>query len=137
MNPLNNKPENNGPENPNPYILVVDDDEEFRSALKDILDEEGYTVLTACDGEDAFCMAKKHDVRLIISDLRMPILNGIALLELIRDQNPLIKVIIVTAYEEVASYIKVMSLGAFEYMKKPLDLDKLKELVAGVMRDAQ
>ena len=139
MNPPKNKLENTDtkPENTNPYILVVDDDEGFRSALKDILDDEGYAVLTACDGEDAFCMAKKYDVRLIISDLRMPILNGIALLELIRDQHPLIKVIIVTAYEEVASYIKVMSLGAFEYMKKPLDLDKLKELVAGVMRDAE
>lgn len=130
-------PPSSSPDSTRPYILVVDDDEEFRTALKTLLEEEGYAVLTACDGEDAFCLAKKHDVRLIISDLRMPILNGIALLELIRDQNPQIKVIIVTAYEEVASYIKVMSLGAFEYMKKPLDLDKLQELVAGVMSDEE
>lgn len=121
-----------------PYILVVDDDKEFREALREILKEEGYSVLTACDGEDAFCLTKKHDnIRLVISDLRMPILNGIALLELIRDQNPLIRVIIVTAYEEVASYLKVMSMGAFEYMKKPLNLDKLKELVVGAMSDAE
>ncbi|MEW6379879.1 MAG: response regulator [bacterium] len=130
-------PPSSSPDISRPYILVVDDDEEFRTALKTLLEEDGYAVLAACDGEDAFCLAKKHDVRLIISDLRMPILNGIALLELIRDQNPQIKVIIVTAYEEVASYIQVMSLGAFEYMKKPLDLDKLKELVAGVMSDEE
>ncbi len=123
--------------NPNlsSYVLIVDDDQEFCNALKDILTESGYNVLTAGNGEEAFCLTKKHKIQLIISDLRMPILNGIALLELIKEQNPSIKVIIITAYEEVASYIKVMDLGAFEYMKKPLDLDKLKKLVAGVMFD--
>lgn len=123
------------PSSTTPYVLVVDDDQEFCEALKDILHEDGYKVLTASNGEEAFCLTKKHTIRLIISDLRMPILNGIALLELIQTQNPFIKVIIVTAYEEVASYIKVMSLGAFEYMKKPLDTAKLRELVAGVMND--
>ncbi|MCL6582259.1 MAG: response regulator [bacterium] len=132
-----NPPSSSNPESIRPYILVVDDEEEFRTALKALLEGDGYAVLTACDGEDAFRLTKKYDIRLIISDLRMPILNGIALLELIRDQNPQIKVIIVTAYEEVASYIKVMSLGAFEYLKKPLDMNKLKELVAGVMSDEE
>lgn len=119
--------------NPDPYILVVDDDKEFCKALKEILNDDGYQVLTAGNGEKAFRLTKKYNVRLIISDIRMPILNGIALLELIHDQNPQLKVIIVTAYEEVASYIKVMSLGAFKYMKKPLDIDSLRKVVAGVM----
>ncbi|MGA1874540.1 MAG: response regulator [bacterium] len=121
--------------NSGPYVLVVDDNHEFCNALKAILCDDGHQVLTASNGEEAFCLTKKYNVHLIISDLRMPILNGIALLELIKDNNPDIKVIIMTAYEEVASYIKVMSLGAFEYMKKPLDMDKLRRLVAGVMID--
>jgi len=121
--------------NSGPYVLVVDDNREFCNALKAILCDDGHQVLTASNGEEAFCLTKKYNVHLIISDLRMPILNGIALLELIKDNNPDIKVIIMTAYEEVASYIKVMSLGAFEYMKKPLDMDKLRRLVAGVMID--
>lgn len=121
-------------ENPCPdnsrVILIVDDDKEFCLTLKDIFENEGYKILIAFNGDQAYQIAKVESIGLIISDIRMPVVNGIALLEMIRERNPNIKVIIITAFQEMKSYLEVMRLGAFGFLKKPLDIKKLKEKVA-------
>ena len=111
-------------------ILIVDDDKDFCLTLKDIFENEGYKVLIAFNGDQAYQIAKTEKIGLIISDIRMPVVNGIALLEMIKEKNPNMKVIIITAFEEMKSYLEVMRLGAFGFLKKPLDIKVLKEKVA-------
>ena len=110
-------------------ILIVDDDKDFCHTLKDILEAEGFKILIAFNGDQAYQITKSNKVGLIISDVRMPVVNGIALLEMIREKNPGMKIIIVTAYEEMKIYLEVMRLGAFCFMKKPLDIEALKQKV--------
>jgi len=111
-------------------ILIVDDDKDFCHTLKDIFESDGYKVLIAFNGDQAYQITKSEKVGLIISDIRMPVINGIALLEMIRGKNPHMKIIIITAYEEMKTYLEVMRLGAFGFLKKPLDINALKVKVA-------
>ena len=111
-------------------ILVVDDEQNSREGLTKILFKEGYDVVAAESGEGALAEAKKQDFDLIITDLRMPEISGIDVLEKIRAKKPDIGVIIVTAYGEVNSYLKAMTLGAFEYLNKPIKLDELRRVIS-------
>ena len=128
MNPKNIS---GGPSNSDKarVILIVDDDKDFCHTLKDILEAEGFKILIAFNGDQAYQITKSNKVELIISDVRMPVVNGIALLEMIREKNPGMKIIIVTAYEEMKIYLEVMRLGAFCFLKKPLDIEALKQKV--------
>lgn len=111
-------------------ILVVDDEQNSREGLTKILMKEGYEVIAAESGETALEEAKKQDFDLVITDLRMPEISGIDVLEKIREEKPDIGVIIVTAYGEVNSYLKAMTLGAFEYLNKPIKLDELRRVIS-------
>ena len=129
---MNSRHPSGGSSNPSEtrVILIVDDDKDFCHTLKDIFENEGFKVLIAFNGDQAYQITKTEKVELIISDIRMPVVNGIALLEMIREKNPRMKIIIVTAYEEMKTYLEVMRLGAFGFLKKPLDIKALKEKVA-------
>jgi DNA-binding NtrC family response regulator len=117
-------------------ILVVDDEQNSREGLTKILIKEGYEVVAAESGEDALVEAKKQDFDLIITDLRMPEVSGIDVLEKIRAKKPDIGVIIVTAYGEVNSYLKAMTLGAFEYLNKPIKLDELRRVISKALNQS-
>jgi DNA-binding NtrC family response regulator len=117
-------------------ILVVDDEQNSREGLTKILIKEGYEVIAAESGEDALVEAKKQDFDLIITDLRMPEISGIDVLEKIRAKKPDIGVIIVTAYGEVNSYLKAMTLGAFEYLNKPIKLDELRRVISKALNQS-
>ncbi len=110
-------------------ILVVDDEPNSREGLTKILIKEGYEVVAAASGKDALKEAEKEDIDLIITDLKMPEISGTDILEKIRESKPDIGVIIVTAYGEVNSYLKAMTLGAFEYLNKPIKLDELRRVI--------
>ncbi|MGA1871540.1 MAG: response regulator [bacterium] len=110
-------------------ILVVDDDQNTREGLTKILMREGYKVVAAKTGSSALDEAKKQDFDLIITDLIMPEVSGIEVLKRVRKEKPGIGVIIVTAYGEVNSYLRAMTLGAFEYLNKPLMLTELRYVI--------
>ena len=131
MNPKDNSGDSTIPDEVR-VVLIVDDDKDFCHTLKDILEAEGFRVLIAFNGDQAYNITKSNKVGLIISDVRMPVVNGIALLEMIREKNPGIKFIIVTAYEEMKIYLEVMRLGAFCFLKKPLNIEALKQKVIEV-----
>jgi two-component system response regulator (stage 0 sporulation protein F) len=102
------------------FILLVDDDQEFRKAMKKMFERSGYDVTLAADGREALDVLSKSAFDLIISDLRMPNLNGMQLMEELKKKNVKIPVIFITAYGEVESYMDLMNLGAFEYINKPV-----------------
>jgi DNA-binding NtrC family response regulator len=116
-------------------VLVVDDEQNSREGLSKILIKEGYTVSTAENGKKALAEAESHAFDLIITDLRMPEMDGIEVLEKLRKRNKEIGVVIVTAYGEVNSYLKAMNLGAFEYLNKPIHLEELRRVINKALRE--
>jgi DNA-binding NtrC family response regulator len=115
-------------------ILVVDDEENAREALSKILVHDGYDVSSAANGVEALNYLRSRDADLIITDINMPEMNGLAFLrELIRNR-PESNVIMLTAYGEVESYLEAMNLGAFEYINKPIRYDELKKVINKILK---
>jgi len=110
-------------------VLVVDDEQAMREFLAVLLEKEGHNVMTASDGEQALRMVGEQPVDLVISDVRMPKVHGIALLTGIRAQHPHLPVILITAYASSDSTIQAMQLGADDYLTKPFRLDELRLVV--------
>ncbi len=110
-------------------VLVVDDEQAMREFLAVLLEKEGHSVITACDGEQALRKVEEQPLDLVISDVRMPKVDGIELLAGIRAQHPHLPVILVTAYASSDSTIQAMQLGADDYLTKPFRLDELRLVV--------
>ena len=110
-------------------ILVVDDEENARIALSKILAREGYDVASAGNGYEALDYLRGREVELIITDINMPEMNGMAFLRELNRSHPASNVIMITAYGEVESYIEAMNLGAFEYINKPVKLEELNRII--------
>ncbi|UCD57248.1 MAG: response regulator [Candidatus Hydrogenedentota bacterium] len=106
-------------------ILLVDDDQEFRKAMKKMFEKSGYVVTIAADGKEALEAISKDVFDLVISDLRMPRLNGIELMEEIKRKKLNVPVVFITAYGEVESYMDLMNMGAFEYINKPVKREQI------------
>ncbi len=111
-------------------ILVVDDDYAHRLMLKKLLGGWGYAVLEADDGAVAIEAVRQKSFDLILMDIRMLNVSGIEALEQIRIINPVVPVIIMTAYASVETAVNAMKKGAYDYLTKPLDFDELKIVIA-------
>jgi len=116
-------------------ILVVDDEEGARELFNTILTDEGYHVTLAASGEDALSQLKVDAFDLVVTDIKMPGMDGLQLLQEIRKSGSRSDVIMVTAYGEVESYLKAMSLGAAEYINKPIRIKELKRIVHKVLTE--
>ncbi|MEN8265334.1 MAG: response regulator, partial [Nitrospirota bacterium] len=101
-------------------ILIVDDEKSILLLLKRIIEEEGYSVKSAGDGKEALSISEKFKPHLIITDLKMPIMDGMALMEKYKQIDNDTDFIIMTAYGAIDTAIRSMKLGALEYILKPL-----------------
>jgi two-component system response regulator FlrC len=110
-------------------VLVVDDDYHMRVALKESLSKAGYAVSFAEDGMRAIDEIKKRIFDIIITDVKMPHMNGIDLLKHIREVHPLLPVILVTAYGTIQDAVSVIKEGAFDYIQKPFNTETLYSVV--------
>ncbi|MFH0926183.1 MAG: response regulator [bacterium] len=115
-------------------ILIVDDEENAREGLAKILKKTGYITATAENGEEALSILENSRYDLVITDIKMPRMDGMQLLKKMRKIAPDIGVIMVTAYGEVESYLEAMSQGAFEYLNKPMKIDELKKVINKVLQ---
>jgi len=114
-----------------PMILVVEDDPSMRDLLKKVLEKNDYQVDLADDGIRAMERLRENsDISLVISDIRMPNKDGMALLEEAGSSFPWVKVILITAFGEVEQYLDAMNTGAFEYLNKPFRNQELLDLVS-------
>ncbi|MFZ0391160.1 MAG: sigma-54 dependent transcriptional regulator [Calditrichia bacterium] len=104
-------------------ILIVDDEPTIRETLSVVLNEEGYNAETAANGQEALEKLTENNFDLVITDLKMPEIGGIELLEKIKQKAPRTSVMIITAYATVESAIQALRLGAYDYMIKPLEFD--------------
>ncbi len=97
-------------------ILVVDDDESLRRVIEYNISEEGYDVIACDNGLNALEIFKKEEIDLVITDLKMPDMDGIELIKHIRAISPNALVIVITAFGTVDTAVESMKLGAFEYI---------------------
>ncbi len=110
-------------------ILLVDDEPIQRQILRDFLEEHGFQVLEAGNGKEALSLFENEFIPLVLLDHRMPDMNGDEVLERLKQTNPMIKVIMITAYGAVDTAVKVMKLGAVDFLEKPVDLQELLKKV--------
>jgi len=104
----------------NTTVLVVDDERAIRDLLSDEISQAGYTVISAAGGEDALSVVRQENVHIVISDIKMPGMSGLELLEQILNISPETVVIMITAYASVETAVNALRKGAFDYMLKPL-----------------
>ena len=110
-------------------ILIADDDESARSGLADLLSTWGYEVEEAIDGKDALERAPAFGPSVVIADLVMPGLDGVALLKPLAELNPNTAVILLTGHATVETAVSAMREGAYDYLTKPVDPRRLRVLL--------
>jgi len=110
----------------NPILLIVDDDTGHLAMLQTLLKSWGYNVEAANDGREALAKCKIRAFDLVLMDIRMAQMGGIEALKLIKDYNPAIPILIMTAYSSVDSAVEALKAGAYDYLTKPLDMDMLR-----------
>ncbi|MBN2653181.1 MAG: sigma-54-dependent Fis family transcriptional regulator [Spirochaetales bacterium] len=110
-------------------ILVADDEKNIREGLASALEMDGYEVYTASNGDEASVFINNNDIDLVITDLRMPKMSGNDLLKHISSSFPTIPVIILTGHGTIESAVEAMRDGAFDFITKPVNLDRLSLLV--------
>ncbi|HVY28950.1 MAG TPA: sigma-54 dependent transcriptional regulator [Polyangiaceae bacterium] len=106
-------------------ILVVDDEATARNGLGKLLEQEGYLVDLAADGQEALTQILENPPALVISDLKMPNMDGMELLKQLRERSVEVPVVVATAFGEVSTAVSAMRAGAEDYLTKPIDFDAL------------
>jgi CheY-like chemotaxis protein len=114
-------------------VLFVDDEEGVRTSWNRLLSEHGFDVTTAEDGTKAIDELSKAPVDVVVSDLKMPGLDGIQLLEWLHDRHPATRFILLTGYGNDEVERRVRELGAFEYLNKPISPETLAAVVTAAM----
>jgi DNA-binding NtrC family response regulator len=115
-------------------LLVIDDDEAHRTGMVIMLEDEGYQVEQAESGESALQILDQKTFDLVITDYKMHEIDGMELLKIINDRNPLLKVIMVTGFSSIEQAVQAIHLGASDYIPKPLDPKKFKAIIKKVLR---
>ena len=118
-------------------ILIIDDEPEILSTLKEILEDEGYVVFGVLTGEDGLKMVEKTPPDLVILDVWLPGMDGIQVLDEIKKRNPSLPVLIISGHGTIEMAVKAVKLGAYDFIEKPLDLDKLLLKVERAIEDAK
>jgi DNA-binding NtrC family response regulator len=110
-------------------ILIVEDKESMALMLKETLEAEGYRVIVAKDGEEGIKRIKEDRLDMVLTDLKLPDKDGMEVLRASKEENPLIPVVVMTAYGSVETAVAAMKQGAFDFITKPFDIDHLLMLI--------
>ena len=110
-------------------ILIVDDDDQLRQSFDKLLTEEGHAVQTAPAGETAIAMVRESVPDLVVMDVRLPGMSGLETFRAIREIEPKLPVIVMTAFGTTETAIEATKLGAFEYMLKPFEIPEILALI--------
>ena len=111
-------------------ILVIDDEEIIGESCRRVLEPAGYEVDTATSGGEGLQVLRKDAIDLVLTDLKMPDMDGIEVLKKIKQDWPGVEVIIITGYQTVDTAVKSIKLGAFDYIEKPFTPDALINAVS-------
>jgi DNA-binding NtrC family response regulator len=114
----------------NPAVLLIEDDQSLRRVTEFTLEEAGYRVYTADDGEEGLRLFSSLNPDLVITDLQMPGMSGLEVLKRIKAENPRTLIIVITAFGTVENAVEAMKIGAFDFIAKPFGRDHLRLIVA-------
>src|SRR6201984_1883672 len=117
-----------------PRILIVDDETNVRLNYRITLEMEGYEVAEAASASQALHELIEHDFSVAILDMRLPGMDGLALLAKMREVGITVPAMIVTAYSDVPHAVRAMKLGAIDFLQKPLRPDDLRSIVAEIVK---
>lgn len=110
-------------------ILIVEDKESMAQMLRETLELEGYEIIIARDGAEGIRIIRENKADVVLTDLKLPRKDGIEVLKISKDENPLIPVIVMTAFGSVETAVNAMKLGAYDFITKPVDTDYLLLLI--------
>jgi len=116
-----------------PQILVVDDEEIVRRNMTHVLTRENYVVKTARDGREAMTAIENTDFDVVLSDIKMEKMDGMALLHHVKARSPETQVILMTGYATISDAVEIMKKGAFSYIAKPFKVDEVLETIKGAV----
>ena len=115
-------------------VLIVDDEPNLRKILSAQLSRDGYDVLTAEDGEQGLALLKDNHIDLVISDLKMPKVDGMTLLRKALIEDPELPVILITAHGTIDTAVEALKAGAFDFVTKPFDKDEVRQIVSKALK---
>jgi response regulator RpfG family c-di-GMP phosphodiesterase len=118
-----------------PHCLVVDDEPRLRQVLAHLMKGDGFTCLEAGNGEEALALLQRHPVTLVMSDLRMPKMDGLELLRQTRARWPDVAVVMITAVADVEVAVSCLAIGAMDYLTKPFHLEEVRARVAQALEN--
>jgi putative two-component system response regulator len=116
--------------NASPYCLIVDDEPRLRQVLMHLMRGDGFSCLEAANGEEAVALLEQYPVNLVMSDLRMPRMDGLELLRQTRARWPDVAVVMITAVADVEVAVSCLAIGAMDYLTKPFHLEEVRARVA-------
>ncbi|WP_419176543.1 sigma-54-dependent transcriptional regulator [Desulfosediminicola sp.] len=117
-------------------ILVIDDERSMRDFLKILLTKEGHQVVTTANGEKGLEYLQDNRCDLVITDIRMPGMSGLELLEAVKEETPDLPVIMITAFASPNDAVQAMKYGAFDYISKPFNVDEIKSVIASAIKQS-
>ncbi|WP_299897736.1 sigma-54 dependent transcriptional regulator [uncultured Aquimarina sp.] len=115
-------------------LLIVEDDVAFCTMLKTFLQKKGYEVSTSFSGSEAVLQIQEHTFDIVLTDVRLPDRDGITLLDDIRAKNPKTQVVIMTGYAEINMAVSAIKQGAFDYVSKPFNPDKILQILENALK---
>ena len=115
-------------------ILIIDDEPGIRTVLSDIVRDENHQVLTGADGFEGLTILKEESIDLVILDVWLPNMGGIDVLKEIKKEYPNIEVIMISGHANIDIAVKAVKLGAFDFLEKPLSLDKIINLIKNALK---
>ncbi len=115
-------------------VLIVDDEPNLRKILSAQLSRDGYDVLTAEDGEQGLHLLREHHIDLVITDLKMPKVDGMTLLKRALEIEPELPVVLITAHGTIDTAVEALKRGAFDFVTKPFDKDEVRQIVAKALK---
>ncbi len=118
-----------------PCCLVVDDEPRLRQVLAHLMRSDGFTCLEAGNGEEALAQLQQHPITLVMSDLRMPKMDGLELLRQVRARWPDVAVVMITAVADVDVAVSCLAIGAMDYLTKPFHLEEVRARVAQALEN--
>ncbi len=113
----------------NIHLLIVDDEERFLNTTKSLFEKRGVITSIATNGPDAISILNTERIDVVVLDVKMPGLDGIEALRLIKKRLPLVEVIMLTGHASAETAVEGLNLGAFDYLMKPCDIPMLLEKV--------
>ncbi len=118
-------------------VLVIDDEAIVRISCQRVLTPEGYDVVVTSRGDEAIELLEKEQFDVVLTDLKMPDMDGIEVLKTIKQRWPEIQVIIITGYGTISTAVQAIKLGAFEYIEKPFTPEDILDVVNRGMEKKQ